>query len=523
MPPPPPVASPPIPGVGPKKGKQPVYAVVQYDFIAERPDELDAKKGEPIMVMAQSNHEWSVLCPLFVSLVLKKLRFVAKPIGRLGGPGLIPVAFVEIRDPASGRAISVPPDAIPMVEEWKKAAADYKNASIPLGRFDLEPPISSSTLPRSSSVGNAQPPQSIPPSQSSQPPQPVPHYRPEQDLLLPPGNLVNLNVPSFHNESGNYWFRLQVSFVPDEPKAPAYKLSLYRTYEEFYDFQISLLDTFPFEAGRPKGDEDPPERILPYMPGPVDDQIDDELTEYRREELDLYVRALVDLRSRGAGYIVRHELFRTFFAAKSGDYCEEVSRDDVMEELEERLSDTRLDDRRRTGPSDGRPSMDRNPSHDRPSMDRRPSHDQAIPNGGRPPNDRRPSAPDIRSASAASQHSAMSPVEQSRPDSSERAGPSTGGTNGSVAAGGQQPPFIKIKIYDRSTDDLIALRVHPNVTYAELFEKVRARLGPEVSTLRCRTSMTGPGGGGGYRDVRDDRDLRDWMRVEDQKMVLYAE
>ena len=37
-----------------------VYAIVQYDFVAERPDELDAKKGEPIVVIAQSNHEWYV-------------------------------------------------------------------------------------------------------------------------------------------------------------------------------------------------------------------------------------------------------------------------------------------------------------------------------------------------------------------------------------------------------------------------------------------------------------------------------
>ncbi len=35
-----------------------LYAIVQYDFEAERPDELDAKAGEPIIVIAQSNHEW---------------------------------------------------------------------------------------------------------------------------------------------------------------------------------------------------------------------------------------------------------------------------------------------------------------------------------------------------------------------------------------------------------------------------------------------------------------------------------
>ena len=293
---------------------------------------------------------------------------MAKPIGRLGGPGLIPVAFVEIRDPATGRPIEVLPDSIPMVEEWKKATADYKAAAIPLGKFDFpsdqavqNSPYAPSPAPYSGQspiLPNASPSQSAldrSTSQSSVQKQNgtvAPIYRPEQDPMLPPGDMGLLSVPSFHNESGNYWFRLQVSFVPDEPASPAFTLSLYRMYEDFYDFQISLLDVFPYEAGRPnKGEEDksPPERILPYMPGPVDDEIDDELTEYRREELDAYVKALVELRQRGAGYILRHDIFRVFFAAKYGDYCEEVPRQDAMEELDEILADVTVDDRRPSG------------------------------------------------------------------------------------------------------------------------------------------------------------------------------
>ena len=73
-------------GSGSRAKTQPLYGVVQYDFVAERADELDAKKGESIIVIAQSNHEW----------------FVAKPIGRLGGPGLIPVSFVAISDTTTG-------------------------------------------------------------------------------------------------------------------------------------------------------------------------------------------------------------------------------------------------------------------------------------------------------------------------------------------------------------------------------------------------------------------------------------
>lgn len=96
-----------------------------YDFQAERADELEAKAGEAIIVIAQSNPEW----------------FVAKPIGRLGGPGLIPVSFIEIRDMASNTPVANPQDAIkragiPRVEEWKKMTADYKNSSITLGKFD---------------------------------------------------------------------------------------------------------------------------------------------------------------------------------------------------------------------------------------------------------------------------------------------------------------------------------------------------------------------------------------------------
>lgn len=102
-----------------------VYGIVQYDFNAERPDELEAKAGEPIVVTAQSTPEW----------------FVAKPIGRLGGPGLIPVSYVEIRDLMTGQAV---PDAqeavqragVPKVEEWKKMAKYYRDNSIPLGKIE---------------------------------------------------------------------------------------------------------------------------------------------------------------------------------------------------------------------------------------------------------------------------------------------------------------------------------------------------------------------------------------------------
>ena len=117
-----------------------VYGVVMYDFTAERPDELEAKEGEAIIVIAQSNPEW----------------FVAKPITRLGGPGLIPASFIEIRDMATGIAVLSTQEAlsragVPKVEEWKKMAAEYKNGSIPLGQLNSD---QNQSLYRSEEVNN---------------------------------------------------------------------------------------------------------------------------------------------------------------------------------------------------------------------------------------------------------------------------------------------------------------------------------------------------------------------------------
>jgi bud emergence protein 1 len=133
-----------------------VYGVVMYDFKAERPDELDAKAGEAIIVIAQSNPEW----------------FVAKPITRLGGPGLIPVSFIEIRDMATNQAVEDPQEAVrragvPKVEEWKKMAADYKNGSIPLGKLDAGPQNLTQGMSRLS-VGNKPQQQPMPQQQQQQ-------------------------------------------------------------------------------------------------------------------------------------------------------------------------------------------------------------------------------------------------------------------------------------------------------------------------------------------------------------------
>ncbi|KAI9148567.1 hypothetical protein H9P43_010165 [Blastocladiella emersonii ATCC 22665] len=64
-------------------------AVVQFDFAPEQADELPAKQGDHVLVLAHSGMEW----------------VVAKFIGKLGDPGLIPISYLEVRDPVSNRPI----------------------------------------------------------------------------------------------------------------------------------------------------------------------------------------------------------------------------------------------------------------------------------------------------------------------------------------------------------------------------------------------------------------------------------
>ncbi|KAM7200596.1 putative scd2 ral3 protein [Rhypophila sp. PSN 637] len=285
-----------------------VYGVVMYDFQAERADELEAKSGEAIIVIAQSNPEW----------------FVAKPIGRLGGPGLIPVSFVEIRDMATNTPVPNPQDAvrragIPRVEEWKKMAADYKNSSITLGKFD------SGTAPQPQSIeqgmdrmslqqGNTRLSSangSIMPGQQQQGPlgtQRNTLQNSQYEVKSAATQLyapVSARIPRYCFAEEKYWFVIEA--VLEDGRA--WELSRY--YEDFYDFQIALLTEFPVEAGNVEGKK----RTLPYMPGPVN-YVTDAITEGRLHNLDAYVKNLLAQPEK----ISKCNLVKQFFAPREGDY-----------------------------------------------------------------------------------------------------------------------------------------------------------------------------------------------------------
>ena len=580
----------------PKEGSSPTsptvktqvfYAIVQHDFMAERPDELEARAGDPISVVAQSNREW----------------FVAKPIGRLGRPGLIPVSFVEVRDPMTNQPIRdvnalIDQGALPKVEEWKRQMLNYKATSISLGVLDdftIKSGVSDSPyMPKSTSVPTSLPSSSSPP-QSAYPPQPHPA---EESQVLPEGILLSAEVVSFHSEMDEYWFRVHIIFQPYNPNGGfdlpnAKQHVLYRCYNDFYDFQIELLEKFPREAGREV--ENPSPRLIPYMPGPVE-HVDDGVTLTRKDELDKYLRSLCKLKETTAKYILESIVVRKFLAIKPGD-----AEMDVEARTEEIQAVFGAGD-----PPDGYPQElpydEINGLYDQ--MDRmniNGEYDNGYDNGGsrstsraHDPHDYNEDAYDLRdrhsprqplasqnhqrTGSATSHHqrtsayssspgnspqttAAKPPWAQNHPysaggwnhtnshDRDDRFGDERGRVSVAsvtlptsarssqpsltsrsrsqsnatklnsppISATNPQTAFQKIKIFDSMTEDLIAIRVHPRVSYTQLMEKVQSRLGAGVKNLKYREST-----GGAFVELLDDEELRTWIEVTDRH-VLYAD
>ncbi|CAE6494983.1 unnamed protein product [Rhizoctonia solani] len=486
------------------------YAIVQYDFTAERPDELDARAGEPLTVVAQSNREW----------------FVAKPIGRLGGAGLIPAAFVEIRDPTTGKPIEdvdklIERGELPRVEEWKRRTSEYKASSIPLGVLD-------DPVPPVPAHGNGMSDQSTPPGldPSSGASSLEGESRQSQEImLLPTGQLVYASVPSFHFENKEYWFRINARYAPypphdRAPSPPERDLVLYRVYDDFYDFQIALLDALPVEAGRempdgtpippPEPNMPPPDRLLPYMPGPLG-YVDDSITTIRCKELDEYVANLCDLASRGGAHVLGHALVRKFFSPRPGDIMDEMAVEPGQAQAYGMAAG-----------SDAQTATQQQQDHGDDLADQF-------------------SQMDVRTHSR-SHSRAQSQSQQSHTYSHSRSQSQAGryseyeGTNGangqlmspplptaSSGGGGSgpNPAFIKVKIFSRSTDDLIAIRVPPNVTHRQLMNKVRERLDRDVAKLSYRDSLRGRGEEG-FIELVGDEALREWIRASD-KLVLFAD
>ncbi|KAF9925733.1 bud emergence protein 1 [Linnemannia zychae] len=511
---------------------QPLYGIVLFDFDAERADELDCKAGDAILVIAQSNEDW----------------YVAKPIGRLGGPGLIPVNFVEIRDMVTGKPINVPEmlrqtgTAIPRVEEWKKQAMEYKANSIPLGRIDdqskqQQQPLQQS-VPAQQQLSSHVPGMSMHPQQFIQQQQQQnvgptiqqlknkmsrgdlksqntrelgARRRPSQEDLgrrmdlsngaiarpllndvydennghAGPNRVVNASVESFHHEDDQYWFTLRVELASGAIR------NLFRLYEDFYDFHIALLEEFPVESGR-VGDQP---RILPFMPIPLQ-IVTDMVSASRREDLDTYVQDLCRLPPR----ITQHSLVDEFFTVREGD------------------TETPAGSANGNGISHGNSGLN-SPTLRSGHINNGPSHLNTV----REQDRRTPLA--VNGSGARAVFASRNPAQRSYGDDSPSGGGSPSlrsqaqfsGNNNGAATGGMVSSEEMIKIKISYHDDIMAMRIPVTISFRSLQQKIFERLHSDHKDLSYRDDR------GGFATIQNDGDVRDAIDRSGGKLMIYVD
>ncbi|KAM5432476.1 bud emergence protein 1 [Microsporum canis] len=437
-----------------------VYGIVMYDFNAERPDELDAKAGEAIIVIAQSNPEW----------------FVAKPIGRLGGPGLIPVSFIEIRDMSTGKSAADPLEAVrragvPRVEEWKKMTAEYKNSSISLGKFENGAQQAAAELERMnlnsrSNVHQRNPSKGYPQQQHQQ----QQHYQ----VPIP----VQASIPRYCFDNDKYWYIVEVQMEDGR----WWELSRY--YHDFYDFQIALLSKFEEEAGNRGG-----QRTLPFMPGPVT-QVTNAISNSRRQSLDEYVKQLLAM----PPHISRCQLVRQLFAPRPGDF--EI--DPTVMSDDYRLS---------TG---SQQSSGHNPSR---TASRQSSQGQMnAASQGYHPSQRPTHQRNQGSISHQPQQLLQQQQQQQQPPPMSRQGSSFNSNSNQMPS--QNPGAIKIKVFFQ--DDIIVIRVPDDISLRQLIDKLRDRLKVDAMVVRYKDEPSNS-----FVELLNDADLETAIR-RNAKLMLYV-
>ncbi|KAI9652209.1 MAG: bud emergence protein 1 [Alyxoria varia] len=465
-----------------------VYGIVQYDFKAERPDELEARAGEAIIVIAQSNPEW----------------FVAKPITRLGGPGLIPVSFIEIRDMTTGEPVKDTQEAVsragvPKVEEWKRMAASYKNSSIPLGKLDSQRQGSE----RASMNSNLQPSQDA----NGHARNSSTHVNDVRNSQLV--NPLKARVPRYCHHEEKFWFVVE-AFMEDGKH-----WDLNREYTDFYALQTALMDQFPDAAGRTEGQK----RTLPYMPGPLP-WITERLTAERREHMDLYLTQLLSMDR----LITTSNVVRSFFAPRDRDQVIEGTPDADQSLSESEWVRLSQGSSQQSGAYDSRQSSTGNLNNGANGYSSPPKQGQYSQQTGYGQNKQPPghyrNTSDLRNP-----HGNGAPPMMYNQNSSQSGSGFLNQAGPPPSANGA-PTKIKVFFGD---GNCVVIRMPPSFSYNDLVQKIRSRysLEPNVGDERARTTnfridYKDDISGGGYHRLSSDSDLQAAQERNDKLTLRVA-
>lgn len=330
------------------------------------------------------------------------------------------------------------------------------------------------------------------------------YNRDSQRTLLAP---ISASIPRYCFENDKYWYIIEC--VLEDGR----HWELSRFYQNFYDFQIALLQEFPKEADSNGG-----ARILPYMPGPVT-YVTDAISNGRRESLNDYVKKLLLL----PPYISKCQLVRELFAPREGDF--ELDPRAVGEDY--RLSGASLQ-------SSGGDSLSRTVS--RQSSGGHVNGNDGYPIGSMaPPQDRmshhqrNPSAVPAVNGASGGQSNYRNPADfphqaaiNRQPSSLTQASGTSSGTHQSgPAANGSATNVIssgalKIKVFFE--DDCIAIRVPSDISFQQLKDKLKDRLKVNDEIMvQYKDEPTG-----NFAELLSNRDLGNAL-TRNPKLQLYIQ
>ena len=245
---------------------------------------------------------------------------------------------------------------------------------------------------------------------------------------------------------------------------------LSRFYQNFYDFQIALLQEFPKEADSNGGT-----RILPYMPGPVT-YVTDAISNGRRESLNDYVKKLLSL----PPYISKCQLVRELFAPREGDYELEpravgedyrLSSASLQSSAEDSPSRTisRQSSRGHVNGNNGYSAVAMGPPQDRKSHQQMPNSVPAA-NGATAGQQNYRNQPDFQhQAGINRQASSLTQASATSSGTHQSASANNNSTTNIVSSGA-----LKIKVWFE--EDCIAIRVPSDISFLQLKDKLKDRL-----------------------------------------------
>lgn len=295
-------------------------ATFKYDFQAELPHELSGKEGDSVLIVAKSNDEW----------------LVAKHVGQISSPGLVPVSFMVFRNQFTGKPLEEQNyesilSQIPSVAEWEEQIKHLTDQAIPLGTIDphgphkcLNDPLP--PLPTQLKTWNTTPSAVHVMDEyfnAADSPSDTNSGFAQNTPSIPTGLLTYASVDGMQPDTTHIWFCVRASYTsamcsrdaPEQVRAyEVREVLVNRSYHDFYVFHGALeRESYQFYD---RSSDAHTGTVMPSLPHIPDVHSSDSAVQCCKE-LNLYMQHICALPEQ----YLKARAIHTFFELRQGDKC----------------------------------------------------------------------------------------------------------------------------------------------------------------------------------------------------------